>query len=159
HCQPDAPFENRPPAEDGTGRWMRGSAAPPDRNLETGASASPSCKFPPDFPSDARQSRRKEGTLSALDIGDIAPPFTLPTDDGGMVSSSGLKGRKFVLYFYPADDTKSCTAEAIDFSAMAAAFEATGTTIIGVSPDSLAKHAKFRAKHALTVRLAADPDH
>jgi len=92
-------------------------------------------------------------------IGADAPDFALPTDDGGTASKAALAGRKFVLYFYPKDNTEGCTLEAIDFSARAAAFEAAGTSVIGVSPDSIRSHCRFRDKHALAIRLASDPDH
>lgn len=91
-------------------------------------------------------------------IGSKAPDFELPTDDGGLVSLSGLRGRKVVLYFYPKDDTSGCTTEALDFSARQDEFAAAETQVIGLSPDSVDRHGKFRKKHALTVRLAADPE-
>ena len=90
-----------------------------------------------------------------LDTGDIAPALDLATDDGGRTS---LGGRRSVVYFYPKDDTSGCTREAIDFTALAADFAAANVQVIGVSKDSLAAHAKFRAKHALGVALAADSD-
>lgn len=93
----------------------------------------------------------------ALTPGDTAPDFTLPLGDGGTVSRASLAGRPAVIYFYPKDDTAGCTVEAKDFSALAADFAAAGIALIGVSPDSVASHAKFAKKHALTVPLAADP--
>ena len=93
------------------------------------------------------------------DIGDKAPDFTLPTDGAeGEVSLAALKGRKVVLYFYPKDNTPGCTTEAIDFSAKIEAFTAAGVVVIGVSRDSVKKHANFREKHDLRVLLAADED-
>lgn len=89
-----------------------------------------------------------------LNVGDAAPAFDLPTDQGS-VSLAGLKGRKVVLYFYPKDDTSGCTAEAQAFTAAAADFEAAGATVIGVSMDSVAKHGKFRAKYGLSPVLAS----
>ena len=74
---------------------------------------------------------------TALEPGQPAPDFALPRDGGGEVSLSGLKGRKVVLYFYPKDDTSGCTAEAIAFTAEAAAFEAAGAVVLGVSKDCL----------------------
>ncbi len=91
-------------------------------------------------------------------IGEPAPDFTLPTDDGGVVSLSQLKGKSVVLYFYPKDDTPGCTTEAVDFTAQADAFAAVGATVIGVSPDDAASHQRFKAKHDLTVTLASDPE-
>lgn len=90
--------------------------------------------------------------------GDIAPDFELPTDGGGSVRLSDLRGRKVVLYFYPADDTTGCTTEAIDFSAALPEFDRAGTVVIGISPDSQASHDRFKAKHRLKVTLAADPE-
>lgn len=92
------------------------------------------------------------------DVGEKAPEFSLPADSGEDVSLAALKGRKFVLYFYPKDNTPGCTTEAIDFSAKIGEFEKLGVTVIGVSRDSLKKHANFRDKHDLRVLLAADED-
>lgn len=87
--------------------------------------------------------------------GEVAPVFTLPTP-GGEVALGAGKGGKTVLYFYPRDDTPGCTTEAIDFTAEAAAFNAAGAAVIGVSKDSVQKHEKFIAKHGLGVILASD---
>jgi peroxiredoxin Q/BCP len=89
-------------------------------------------------------------------IGEPAPDFDLPSDGGGRVRLADFSGRKLVLYFYPSDDTQTCTAEAIAFSSKKADFEATGATVIGVSPDSAALHDKFKKKHSLAVSLGAD---
>ena len=88
--------------------------------------------------------------------GDLAPDFTLPRDGGGTVTLSALRPGKVVLYFYPKDDTPGCTTEALDFTARAAAFAETGTTVIGVSKDSVAKHEKFCKKHGLAMALVSD---
>lgn len=96
--------------------------------------------------------------MAELTIGDEAPDFRLPRNGGGDISLSDLKGRAVVLYFYPKDDTSGCTAEAIDFSALGAQFEAANTVVIGISPDSVKSHDKFAAKHSLSVMLAADED-
>lgn len=96
--------------------------------------------------------------MAELTIGDKAPDFRLPRNGGGDISLSDLKGKVVVLYFYPKDDTSGCTAEAIDFSALGAQFEAANTVVIGISPDSVKSHDKFAAKHSLTVMLAADED-
>ena len=92
-----------------------------------------------------------------MNIGDAAPAFDLATD-GGRVSLVALAGRKVVVYFYPRDDTPGCTTEAIDFTRRAGDFAAAETTVIGVSKDTVAAHAKFRVKHNLGVDLASDPD-
>jgi peroxiredoxin Q/BCP len=93
-----------------------------------------------------------------LKTGDRAPNFRLATDGGGDITLSGLKGRPFVLYFYPKDDTAGCTKEAIGFSENRKKFEALGVSIIGVSKDSVASHDRFKAKHKLKVVLASDPE-
>lgn len=95
---------------------------------------------------------------SSLAEGSPVPSFDLPLDTGGRVSSESLRGRPFVLYFYPKDDTSGCTKEALGFSQLYDAFRALGVEVIGVSRDSLASHNQFRAKHGLTVPLASDED-
>ena len=92
----------------------------------------------------------------SLTIGTQAPAFSLPATDGREISLDSLKGRKAVLYFYPKDDTSGCTLEAQDFQALKQEFAAADTEIIGVSPDSLKSHDKFRAKYGLDFTLASD---
>jgi thioredoxin-dependent peroxiredoxin len=92
---------------------------------------------------------------SAAQIGDKAPDFAM-AGDTGPISLADYAGKKLVLYFYPKDDTPGCTTEGKDFSALSAAFAAADTAVLGVSRDSVAAHAKFRAKHGLTVGLGAD---
>lgn len=91
-------------------------------------------------------------------VDDQAPDFNLSANGGGMVSLSGLSGKKVVLYFYPKDNTEACTLEAQDFSALAGAFAAADTVIVGISPDSVRKHDNFCRKYDLRVILAADED-
>ena len=93
-----------------------------------------------------------------LNAGDKAPDFTLPTDGGGSVSLSDLKGRKVVLYFYPKDDTPGCTKEACGFRDSLPDFSGIDAVVIGVSKDSVAKHDKFKAKYELPFTLASDED-
>lgn len=93
-----------------------------------------------------------------MNVGDMAPDFDLPTDGGPNASSAALRGRKVVVYFYPKDDTPGCTTEGIAFTALKADFAAADTVVIGVSKDSVAAHARFRAKHDLGIDLASDPD-
>ncbi len=88
--------------------------------------------------------------------GDEAPRFALPDDRGSMVSLATFAGKTLVLYFYPKDDTSGCTKEAIDLEALRSAFEARGAAILGASPDSVASHAKFKAKHNLGFTLVSD---
>jgi len=91
-----------------------------------------------------------------LTIGTRAPAFSLPATDGQQISLEDLKGRKVVLYFYPKDDTSGCTLEAQAFHALRKDFAAADTEIIGVSPDPLKSHDKFRAKYGLDLTLASD---
>ena len=94
----------------------------------------------------------------ALQPNDAAPAFVLPRDGEGTISLANCAGRKLALYFYPKDDTSGCTAEAIDFNRLAGAFAAADTAIIGVSPDPVKKHDKFRDKYELGFPLLADED-
>ena len=98
-------------------------------------------------------------TTGPVEKGAKAPAFKLPTDDGGNVSSKDLVGRLAVIYFYPKDDTPGCTTEAKDFTRLAPDFKRAGVAVVGISPDSVKKHQKFREKHDLDIRLAADEDH
>ena len=91
-----------------------------------------------------------------ISAGQTAPDFTLPRDGGGTVTLSALRPGKVVLYFYPKDDTPGCTLEAQDFNARLAEFQAAGTTVIGVSKDSVKAHDKFCKKHGLSIILASD---
>ncbi|HYC25303.1 MAG TPA: peroxiredoxin [Roseiarcus sp.] len=94
--------------------------------------------------------------MSELAVGDKAPDFDLLTGDGARVRLSRLKGKKVVLYFYPKDDSEACTVEALGFDGLQPKFRAAGAEIIGVSPDSPVSHQKFKAKHDLSLTLAAD---
>jgi peroxiredoxin Q/BCP len=98
------------------------------------------------------------GQAAGLQPGDKAPAFRLPTDQGGTVALSALKGQTLVLYFYPKDDTSGCTKQAIDFSSKAKQFAAAGAVVIGVSKDSVTSHDAFKAKHRLTLTLASDEE-
>jgi peroxiredoxin Q/BCP len=93
---------------------------------------------------------------TAPGVGDKAPAFKLPKDGGGDLALSNFKGRKLVLYFYPKDDTSGCTAEAKDFNSLKADFDKAGTDVVGVSPDSVKSHDKFKAKYELEFALASD---
>ena len=88
--------------------------------------------------------------------GASAPDFTLPRDGGTSVTLSSFRPGKVVLYFYPKDDTPGCTLEAQDFTARLADFTAAGTTVIGVSKDSVKAHDKFCKKHGLGIVLVSD---
>ncbi len=90
--------------------------------------------------------------------GDRAPTFELAGDDGTTWSTERLAGERFVLYFYPKDDTPGCTRQACDFRDRHARFEAAGVRVFGVSSDSLKSHEKFRSKYQLPFTLLSDPD-
>jgi peroxiredoxin Q/BCP len=92
-----------------------------------------------------------------LNVGDLAPDFSLQSSGGGVVSLSGLRGKTVVLYFYPKDDTPGCTKEACDFRDARPRFTGAGAVILGVSADSVASHDKFTAKYGLTFPLLSDP--
>jgi thioredoxin-dependent peroxiredoxin len=93
-----------------------------------------------------------------LEPGDPAPEFDLSDDSGGRVRLSALRGRRIVLYAYPAALTPGCTKQACDFRDSLEALAAAGITVIGISPDSPEKLAQFRATHDLTFPLVSDPD-
>ena len=93
-----------------------------------------------------------------LNDGDKAPDFTLPRDGGETVKLSQFKGKPLVLFFYPKDDTSGCTKEAVEFSAQLDAFHRAGAEVVGISPDSVKSHDKFRDKHGLMVTLLSDED-
>ena len=93
-----------------------------------------------------------------LEEGKKAPDFKLPGDADKTIHLGALKGSKVVLFFYPKDDTSGCTKEAIAFTDLAAKFKKAGAIVIGLSPDSVASHVKFRDKHGLKVPLASDED-
>jgi peroxiredoxin Q/BCP len=88
--------------------------------------------------------------------GDKAPDFALPDDAGRRISLASFAGGKLVLYFYPKDDTSGCTKEAIEFNGLRGDFKKAGAAILGVSPDPVASHARFKAKHRLELALASD---
>lgn len=94
-----------------------------------------------------------------LRAGDPAPAFDLPSDDGGRVRLSDLKGRRVVLFFYPKDDTPGCTREACEFRDELRRFEERSVAVLGVSPDPVASHGRFKARHDLNFPLLADEDH
>ena len=93
-----------------------------------------------------------------LEVGDTAPAFSLPDADGNAVSLSDFKGRKVIVYFYPAASTPGCTKEACDFRDSLAELNGAGIDVVGISPDKPAKLAKFRDAEQLTFPLLGDPD-
>ncbi|MFZ0391550.1 MAG: thioredoxin-dependent thiol peroxidase [Calditrichia bacterium] len=95
-----------------------------------------------------------------LQTGDKAPDFNLPSDAGEQVSLADFRDKKeVVLYFYPKDNTSGCTTEACDFRDSIRDFDSRDAVILGVSPDSIQSHEKFKAKHDLNFTLLSDPDH
>jgi peroxiredoxin Q/BCP len=91
--------------------------------------------------------------------GDKAPAFKLEGDDGKTHTLSEFSGKTLILYFYPRDNTPGCTTEACDFRDAGAVYKKKKAVIVGVSPDSVASHEKFKQKHGLDFLLLADPDH
>ena len=96
--------------------------------------------------------------MSRLQPGDPAPDFTLPADTGDDVALSGLRGRKVVVYFYPAAMTPGCTTQACDFTDSLASLKSAGYEVLGISPDQPAKLATFRERDGLGIPLLSDPD-
>ncbi|MFJ2755187.1 thioredoxin-dependent thiol peroxidase [Nocardioides sp. NPDC087217] len=96
--------------------------------------------------------------MTRLEPGDVAPDFTLPDDTGAEVSLSSLRGRKVIVYFYPAAMTPGCTKQACDFTDSIDSLKAAGYEVVGVSKDKPAKLAKFRERDGLTIALASDED-
>jgi peroxiredoxin Q/BCP len=92
----------------------------------------------------------------ALQIGDAAPSFTLPDQNGDPVSLESLRGQRVVIYFYPKDDTPGCTKEACNFRDRWSAFEAHGIRVLGISKDGAASHGKFINKYSLPFTLLTD---
>lgn len=97
--------------------------------------------------------------MSQLGPGDAAPRFSLPDQDGKIVSSDTLKGTPAVVYFYPQDDTPGCTTEARQFNDTLQQFQQAGVPVVGVSPDAPESHVEFRNKYGLRFTLLSDPDH
>ena len=97
--------------------------------------------------------------MTRLSEGDRVPTFEMTADDGSTVSNESLTGTRYVLYFYPKDDTPGCTTQACEIRDGWARVTATGVTLFGVSPDSVRSHVKFREKYALPYRLLSDQGH
>lgn len=93
------------------------------------------------------------------EIGSSAPAFALKSDAGEKIKLADFKGKPVVLYFYPKDDTPGCTTEACNFRDASQTFKDLGAVVLGVSPDDVDSHVKFRDKHSLNFPLLADTDH
>ena len=91
--------------------------------------------------------------------GELAPDFSLLSDTGERISLSGFRGKPVVLYFYPKDDTPGCTTQACGIRDAYDEFESAGAVVLGVSPDDVSRHVKFKEKYELPFTLLADPDH
>jgi peroxiredoxin Q/BCP len=94
-----------------------------------------------------------------IEVGQKAPDFTLKTDSGSKIKLSELRGNPVVIYFYPKDDTPGCTREACAFRDRTKELEKLGATVLGISPDSVESHGKFRDKYNLNFPLLADEGH
>jgi peroxiredoxin Q/BCP len=94
-----------------------------------------------------------------LKAGDSAPDFELQSDGGEKVRLSDLRGKKVVLYFYPKDNTPGCTTEACELRDRQPELHRRGAVVLGVSPDSIESHQKFKGKYSLPFALLSDPDH
>jgi thioredoxin-dependent peroxiredoxin len=94
-----------------------------------------------------------------IEEGKPAPDFALQSDSGETVRLSDLRGKPVVLYFYPKDDTPGCTAQACGIRDTYADFETAGAVVLGISPDSVKRHVKFKGKYGLPFTLLADPEH
>ena len=110
------------------------------------------------FPMDIETPPTNSAPARPLQPGDRVPDFSLEADDGNTYSRESLAGERFVLYFYPKDDTPGCTREACDFRDNRPRFEAASVKVLGVSGDSLKSHDRFRNKYELNFPLLADPD-
>lgn len=97
--------------------------------------------------------------MAILKVGNKAPDFTLPDENGNPVKLSGLQGKKVILYFYPKDDTPGCTTQACGFRDEYPSIEEAGAVVLGVSPDGAKSHVKFKTKQKLPFTLLSDEDH
>ncbi len=96
---------------------------------------------------------------NTLQVGDLAPDFALTSDAGETVRLSDLRGRRVVVYFYPKDDTSGCTTQACGFRDVYPQIEEKNAVVLGISPDGVTSHQKFKSKHNLPFTLLVDEDH
>jgi peroxiredoxin Q/BCP len=97
--------------------------------------------------------------MPRLDVGDTAPDFKLPDQEGESISLDAMRGRRVVIYFYPADDTPGCTKEACQFNDVLGSFAEIDAEVFGISPDGADSHRRFRSKYGLGLTLLSDVDH
>ena len=97
--------------------------------------------------------------MTEINVGDLAPDFTAATDSGATLKLSELRGKRVVLYFYPKDDTPGCTTQACGFRDNYVDIEEKNAVVLGVSPDGVKSHQKFKTKFNLPFTLVADEDH
>ena len=97
--------------------------------------------------------------MSKLSVGDLAPDFSAQTDQGGTVSLHDYRGKRVLLYFYPKDDTTGCTTQACGFRDNYPQIEEKNAIVLGISPDGVASHQKFKSKYDLPFTLLVDSDH
>ncbi len=127
--------------------------APASSSKTTKAKATPKAAAP----KAGAKAKAAPAPSGAPEVGAVAPAFSLPADDGSTVSLESLRGKNVVLYFYPKDDTPGCTKEACGFRDASAAYAAQNVVVLGVSKDTVAAHAKFKAKYKLNFTLLSDP--
>lgn len=109
-------------------------------------------------PTESLERAEQESERPGVRIGDAAPSFVLQDDSGTVISSESLRGSRYVLYFYPKDDTPGCTLQACGFRDSLPRFSAKGVRVLGVSPDLPESHARFKKKHGLAFPLLSDPE-
>ncbi len=97
--------------------------------------------------------------MGQLEVGDIAPGFEAVTDEGTKIKLSDYRGKRVIIYFYPKDDTPGCTTQACNFRDNYAAIQDKNAVVLGVSPDDVASHQKFKSKFSLPFPLLVDEDH
>ncbi len=98
-------------------------------------------------------------STESLKVGDVAPDFALPADNGQTVRLSDLRGKRVVVYFYPKDNTSGCTTQACGFRDRYPDIQERNAVVLGISPDGIASHQKFKTKYNLPFLLLADEDH
>jgi peroxiredoxin Q/BCP len=143
-----APAAKKPPAKAAAAK----AAVKPAAKPSTKAAVKPAAKAA------ARPAPAAAPPASGPGIGDAAPAFSLPATGGRTASTEALKGKPFVVYFYPKADTPGCTTEACDFNEALTQFKGLGIDVIGISKDPMPALEKFAAKYNLSFPLASDPD-